>query len=304
MSAALRYQDQIGNPVAPGGGCHGWLLSTANLAKLAAIPAEQCFSDLRRVIPPGVRRIPDKEISDAIHKAFTLDFVPTARPKPLVDDGNAALAKIISQGKFSSETELIESSPIEIPFDFKMQQQLFFEIMFEWKDFIFIGDREDKGTTKTIRPQCEWLEVGAPGPFIIINPLSGYPAPKKDGTGESYRSDGCVNTYRHCLVEFDNIPLEDQIKFWSAAPLPVKALIHTGNKSIHAWLDLTDQNIRTPEQWNILIKEELYQKRLIPLGVDPACANPARLARLPGVYRTEKKEWQRLLWLAERGQNV
>lgn len=304
IRSALRYSKNLADPVAPGAGCHGWLLSTANLAKLAGIPQEQCFVALRQAIPAGVRRVFDKEITDAIKKAYDSAFTPSARPKPLIADGNTARQKIIEAGRFSTSQELVAASPIPIPTEPDAQQRLFFETMFEWNNFVFCGDRLEPGTTKAIQPACFWVEHGAAGPFVIVNPLSGCPKPKKDGSGETYRGDGCVQVYRHCLVEFDNVPLKDQASFWSGAKLPVKALVYSGGKSIHAWLDISDQNIRTSEQWDLLIKAELYQKRLIPLGVDPACANAARLSRLPGVFRQEKKQWQRLLWLAERGQNV
>jgi hypothetical protein len=195
---------------------------------------------------------------------------------------------------------LIESSPISIPEDPAAQQRLFLETVFQWDDFIFSGDRQQPGTTKTIQPAVFWIDNGAPGPFCIVNPLSGYPAPLKSGAGVSYRADGCVKVYRHALVEFDNIPLEDQYKFWSGVDLPVKALIYSGNKSIHAWLGLGDE-IKTAEDWQRSIKVNLYDNFLTPRGADPACSNPARLSRIPGVYRADKSQWQRLLWLADGG---
>ena len=95
---------------------------------------------------------------------------------------------------------------------------------------------------QNIRTASEWIAFfeagGTAGPYIIVNPLSGEAAPKKDGDGDTYRGDGNVKTFRHCLVEFDNLTREDQIRFWSAAKLPVLALIDSGGKSIHAWLDV------------------------------------------------------------------
>jgi hypothetical protein len=176
--------------------------------------------------------------------------------------------------------------------------------MFSWDDFIFSGDRLQPGTTRTIQPSIHWIEQGAAGPFCIINPLTCFPAPLKSGTGATYRGDGCVKVYRHCLLEFDDLSIEDQIRFWSAIPLPVQAITHTGNKSLHVWLDLAEERINSLEDWQKTIETDLYERRFVPLGVDKSCKNAARLARLPGVLRAETGKWQRLLWLAKEGRHV
>jgi hypothetical protein len=139
---------------------------------------------------------------------------------------------------------------------------------------------------------------------VIVNPLSGFPAPLKSGGGVSYRADACVKTFRHCLLEFDDISIEDQTKFWSAIPLPIQGIVHTGNKSLHVWVDLSAEQINSLEAWHQTIGIDLYDKRFVPLGVDKSCKNAARLARLPGVLRAETGKWQRLLWLSERGRHV
>jgi hypothetical protein len=107
------------------------------------------------------------------------------------------------------------------------------------------------------------------------------------------------------MAEFDGLCREDQIRFWSAVKLPIVALIDSGGKSIHAWLDVQKlAKVETPEQWQSEIKGRLYDRILTPLGVDSACSNPARLSRLPGYFRSEKQAWQRLLWLSPEGRPV
>lgn len=150
---------------------------------------------------------------------------------------------------------------------------------------------------------CEWLEVGAKGPFIILKPFTGRLGLKKDGK-LSYSCDMAVKRFPHALVEFDNQTIEAQFMFWSAAKMAIKCLIHTAGKSIHAWLDLSKVNIITMQQWGKVIKVDLYEHRLKPLVVDMQCSNAARLRRLPGVYRAETKQWRQLLWLSAEGRNV
>jgi hypothetical protein len=176
--------------------------------------------------------------------------------------------------------------------------------MFDPTDLVFVGDKYQHGTDQTIQPACLWIEKGTPGPAIIVNPLSGNPQPKRDGSGDTYRGDRCVQTFRHCLLEFDDLNIEDQVKFWSAIPLPIQAVISTGGKSLHVWVDLSAEQINTLEAWEKTIEVDLYDKRYIPLGVDKSCKNAAQLSRLPGVLRAETGRWQRLLWLSERGRHV
>lgn len=310
MSAKSLFQDRLAAPVQPGNGCHSWIMSCCNLGVMAGLTPPEIFSGIRRALHPSR---PDGEIDDAIKEALSCHgggnhrgYKATTRRevKPIITDGAEAFNKIVSGGKYSTEQELIDASPVKIPESPQDQQRLFFETMFDEGDFCFCGDRLEPGTPKTIRPTLEWAQTGSSGPFCIVNPLTGLSAPKKSGDGVTYRGDACVKTFRHSLIEFDNQPIESQIRFWSSIKLPVKCLLHTGNKSLHAWIDLSGQSIASLETWEKSIKNDLYAARLKPLGVDMTCSNAARLARLPGVFRAEKNQWQRLLWLAKEGTNV
>ena len=174
-------------------------------------------------------------------------------------------------------------------------------------DLIWIGERYDEGILgATIRTAAEWIthfrNGGKSGPHIIINPLNGIPAPTKMGDKTTLRGDGNVVSYRYAMAEFDDLCREDQIRFWSAVKLPIVALIDSGGKSVHAWLQVSKlATVVTPEQWQSEVKTRLYDRILTPLRVDSSCSNPSRLSRLPGHYRAEKGAWQRLLWLSSEG---
>lgn len=307
MAAIDRYKENINQPVPPGYGCHAWKLSTSNLGVIAGLDPQHIYDDILAAIPPGHRRQRQRGVAEAVQKALSdhgngKSFGVAPEPRPIIPQA-VTFETIAAQGKYGTEDELVKASPITIPEDPAAQQRLFFETIFQVDDFVFCGDCYNSGTDKTIRPVCEWLEVGAKGPFIIVNPFTGMPGLKKDGK-LSYRCDMAVKRFPHALVEFDNQTIEAQIMFWSAAKLPIKCLIHTAGKSIHAWLDLSKLNIITMQQWGKIIKVDLYERRLKPLGVDMQCSNAARLSRLPGVYRAETKRWQRLLWLSAEGRNV
>lgn len=308
-----RYTAALQLIPAPGAGCHPYLLTVANFGTFAGLDPEQVYNDIQRSIPMGGRRVPANEIRKTVDKAFGDyqggAFIPRPRPKPVVNDGKAALRKIISQSKISDEVDLWESSPIRLLDDPAADTILLLKTLFGPDDLIFIGDRHDRGIIgQTIRTTAEWIKYfdagGITSPFIIINPLTGTPAPTQGGDKETLRGDLCVKDFKYCLIEFDNLSHEDQIKFWAAVKLPIVVLIDSGNKSIHGWIDVQRlSKVETPEQWQSQIKNHLYDRILKPLGVDSTCSNPARLSRLPGHWRA-KDAIQRILWLSPEGRPV
>jgi hypothetical protein len=295
-------------------GRHKALLGASNHGIMAGLAREEIHDELRKRTADAP--MPDREIGAAVAKAAA-DHHPGAtiyhfppRPAPIVKDGNAARQHIIDQGIISEDVDLWECSKIRLMESTAWDSVLLLRTHFQPWEFVFIGGHREEGILgRTIRTAAAWVDYieagGVAGPFIICNPLSGEPAPKKDGEGETYRGDGNVKTFRHCLVEFDDLTREDQIRFWSAAKLPVVALIDSGGKSIHAWLDVSKlANVSNADEWDAHVKRGLYDRLLTPLGVDRACSNPARLSRLPGYVRAETGRTQRLLWLSPEGREV
>lgn len=314
MTASCRYFTALSNlpPGGQGRNLHTALLGAANHGVMAGLTEEQIHADLRAAIPSAGRHVPDREIRDAVAKAMEdrpgcysrqrhhRPFRQAQQPPPI--DGDTMRQRIIDRAQISEEVDLWESSPLRLWDGPEHDAALFLQTMFEPDDLVFIGSRQDPGIPgHNIRTAAEWVQrfhAGeTAGGLVCVNPLTGEPAPKKSGDGETYRGDGNVAAFRYALAEFDTIPREDQIKFWAGSKLPIQALVDSGNKSIHAWLKV---DIDSTGAWDREIRERLYQQFLIPMGVDRACSNPARLARLPGVYRKEKSNWQRLLYLSAK----
>jgi len=298
----------------PGEGCHPALLGKANLGVLAGLTPDQVADYIRQSIPNGKRHIPDREIQVAVDKAFADAGKKTGhaytKTMPAVKNGSVALRRIIEKARYHNEAELSGMSEIRIDWLPEEDAAHFIESLFPSNVLLFIGDRHEKGIIgRNIRTAAEWIKFfrngHKAGPFIIINPLSGELAPTRTGDKTTYRGDLCIQSYLHCLAEFDNLSREDQFAFWSVVKLPIKALVDTGGKSVHAWLDVTKlAEVSTADDWDRHIKKRLYNEILIPMGVDRACKNPARLSRLPGCFRTEKGKMQQLLWLSPEGRQV
>jgi RecA-family ATPase len=109
------------------------------------------------------------------------------------------------------------------------------------------------------------------GAWIRINPLDGKGATDKN-----------VTAYRYALVEADSMPIEDQKKLLINMRLPIKALVESGGKSVHAIVKINAENEPEYKQRVSFLFNKLADKNFI---VDTANKNPSRLSRLPGAMR-------------------
>lgn len=309
-----RYQAYLASLPSPGGnGCHVALLGAANLGVLCGLSAQQIYDDLRGSIPRGTRPVSDHEIFDAINRAIADhngNVQVPIKPKPVINNGPVVLTRLLAEGQGLTDADLWECSPVRIDWPPQEDAARVLSILYSDDDLIFVGDRHQAGilgeTIRTVREWIAYLQQGGPtAPHIIPSPLTGKAVQKKSGDGLTLRGDGCIAAFRFALVEFDGIGREDQIAFWASANLPVSALIDSGGKSIHGWLDVCQlATVTTLEEWQTHIGQRLYRQVLQPMGVDGACKNAARLSRLPGHFRAEKERTQRILYLSTPGRRV
>jgi len=311
MNTQSKYQNAVKNlPTSgKGHGCHQALLGAANHGVYAGIDPQRICDDLRAHIH-GPRRVPDREIRAAVQKALAdngkvvrYNFKKQRQKPPI--DGKKVRQKIIDIGAGRTEADIWEASPIRIDWPPEEDPLRILTHLYHSDDLIFIGDRYSPGKLgKTICPAAEWqnyfLNGGKTFAHFIPNPLSGQEAPTQGGK-PSLRADACVKTFRFAVVEFDNLSREDQFAFWWVVRLPVAALIDSGNKSIHGIIAINDVN--DTDTWTREVEQVLFKRLLIPLGVDGACRNEARLSRLPGHQRDNGK-MQRLLYLAPGGRRI
>ena len=179
-----------------------------------------------------------------------------------------------------------------------MDAVMLLQTLYRPDEMVFCGGAYDRA----VKCAGEWLEAFKGGdkvpPHIIPNPMDGKEHETKSGT-KSFRCDAAVSCFRFAVAEFDDIPAADQLAFWwgfrmDVPSLPIAALISSGGKSVHAWLRVEARN---RQEWEELVEDGLFRRLLVPLGCDPTCRNESRLSRLPGHYRAEKSNWQRLLYL-------
>ena len=118
------------------------------------------------------------------------------------------------------------------------------------------------------------------GAWVRFNPI-------KDGCGGSKNDD--VAEFRHVLIESDSMAIDEQLAVIRRLRLPCSAIVNSGGKSVHAIVkieagqDLKLYKERVAFLFGILEKEKF--------AVDKQCKNPARLSRLPGVWRADRKQF-------------
>ncbi len=312
------YQHKLATLPKPGGnGCHSALLGVANLGIMAGLSQERILSDIRQSIPAGGRTVPDSEIMAAIQRAAqdagdhrTMQRPPPVRP--MFPDPMKARLEFIEKGRALSgvsaagdlKSAFYDKSAVRLGSGSDASDAvLLLENLYAKDEKVFIGKQYDGKAS--VRSVGEWISImdqaakaeqPAAFPYLIINPLTGLVGLTKGGK-ESYRADSCVAAYRFLLGEFDGLPLEDQLAFWAGFPAPIAALTFSGGKSVHALIrvDCADR-----AEWEADVEQKLFGKILRPMGIDSSCRNEARLSRLPGHFRADKQQWQRLLYLNPR----
>lgn len=171
--------------------------------------------------------------------------------------------------------------PVELPSPFADGQALHFATCFregELAGVVFgagdFGKPMNKGVT--IAPRALEEDHGN-GTYIRVNPMA------LNGSG-----DADVTAWRHCLIECDEAPLELQWAAILASRLPVSVAVHSGGRSVHAWVRV---EASTAEEFRERARTAAQAMESFEgIKVDRATLNPSRLARLAGRMRGDARQ--------------
>lgn len=120
-------------------------------------------------------------------------------------------------------------------------------------------------------------KAGEPGIFCAINPL------KVGGT-----KDTDVLAFRHALIEFDDLPKEQQWTLYRKSNLPCAAVIDSGGRSLHAWVKV---DAKSRDEYNERVR--MIYDHFADYKPDIKNRNPSRLSRFVNCARLGSR--QRLL---------
>ena len=117
----------------------------------------------------------------------------------------------------------------------------------------------------------------AAGVWICFNPM--------DGEGRTNKN---VTSYRYALVESDTQDIDTQYAILQDLKLPIRVLVHSGGKSLHAIVDISAVDYK---QYQERVDFLYTVCRKHGLEIDKQDKNPSRLSRFPGFRRGEKLQY-------------
>ena len=112
------------------------------------------------------------------------------------------------------------------------------------------------------------------GAYIRFNPL--------DGHGEANAN---VTRRDYCLIESDTLDIDKQMGLLKAMNLPIKLLVNSGNKSLHAIVHVGAINAKQYQDRVRILYDFCKKNGYIP---DENDKNESRYSRMPGVKRGSK----------------
>jgi hypothetical protein len=255
-----RTRAELSSP-APPGGRHGQMLKLVLPLLGAGLSGEAVFVQLRSMYD---RSVSDREIRNLIEWASAKNPQPCGwkpvgggvrnfRPAPTLAERVTAQQAIANAeawlGDFRCEEyDLWHVSPWRPLEDWRQDGLMLFAALYDKKEYVnivtdfTIEEQKDgkakanpHGAGRTMQRDdwMRWIRAhGVPqseaGAWIRPNPVNQH------GSGKHGAFCDCdVMSYRFCLLESDDLPLDLQLSLWARLPLPVSAIIDVGGRSVH-----------------------------------------------------------------------
>ena len=136
------------------------------------------------------------------------------------------------------------------------------------------------------------------GAWFLANPVNGdwveLERLKSDSNrkGKSLRAEENLTDWRFLVIESDIAPSELWIPAMAQLPIRIVSIVTSGGRSVHV---LIDTGAKDKIEWEA-VKNKIGPM-LVELGADKGALSAIRLTRLPGCFRAEKGQMQRLLFL-------
>ena len=125
-------------------------------------------------------------------------------------------------------------------------------------------------------PNKIWSSPERTGIYMSPNPMK---------IGGAFDAD--VTAFRFCLVEFDDISIDEQWTLYTKSRIPCAAVISSGGKSLHAWVKVEAATRAEYDQRVATLYQHFERAGYKP---DAKNKNPSRLSRLPGCVRKDRRQ--------------
>jgi hypothetical protein len=121
--------------------------------------------------------------------------------------------------------------------------------------------------------------------WVALNPLKPYDRKVAEN----------VTKHRNLLIEFDNIPKDEQLQLIANMEMPYTTRLWTGSKSYHFIISL--ENPLSKEEYKLTFK---WLSNILGNLNDPAMSSPNILTRIPGGINEKTGNEQVLEFVAEK----
>ena len=234
------------------------------------------------------RRLEDREFSNAITNARAqveggADCEGFRRyPRP----NEAARAAVMAEAPATALAVLREKTPIKNPQDLTTGEVL--DLIFGDGDPLLCFSTASKYAST--EPRSFFRGTEHCYHFLVPSPMNARYGHTKGEGRQTVRSLENVGPRMHVVVEFDTGSLDEQaalILHLAQYCLPLRMVIFSGGKSLHAWFDVRgfcDESV------------QLFLRYAAWVGADTATFSPVQLVRMPNVER-EPGRMQEVLYL-------
>lgn len=249
-------------------GYHISILKSAGIMKAMNIPVSQACELMQKASDNVSRRkIQPREIENAIEWAYNhvCDTKHFVKATPEID------YRLIKRACDVGDIEEMRKASLDIP---RTPQDALMGL-FKGDDILYIASEVFNGEAMTID---KWKYMAlVESQYICPNPL------KSEDDGR-VMTNICDN--RYAVFESDIPELAGN---WDGQAgvidrlsriVPLRMIVWSGNKSLHAWFDLVGSAESTKHR---------FKNMAIKMGADPASLRPTQLVRLPWGTRDNKK---------------
>jgi len=260
-------RDMIASPPRAGDGVHSWLFRVAR--QLHDRDEQDIFKLLTVALEDCGRRVPDREIREAVHNSKAVAWQPengcepvrVAQPAWPARD-KARIDTIVREG--FGLNELWEDSPVR--FDTRVPcTETLVDALFPGNPLLCIGENAYQFVT---RRRKEWFGTLSRYPLMVPTPMSALWGQTHEGTLSQHCLDN-TGPRRFLVVEFDfslkaRNGVDDSewaplVRSWGADGIsvadacaallarlaqqaPLTIAVHSGGKSVHGWFYCNGQN--------------------------------------------------------------
>jgi len=277
--------DYINGPKTPNGICNRTLYHNAQQLFWNGMPHDEALDVLRSCVVRD--EIPEREAISTISSAYRSEprepiYDPGVKEEKITPPAINSLSPPQKERKQkSTNLSPVKDNPVE----------KFFRLMYKKGDMIRVVTEEFDEEKKTFHVQSAgairefdfWirriqehgrLNHGDPGGGMLasINPVS--------ASAETGAKAIDVTDFRYALIEFDDIPIEDQKRILVESNVPCQVVVHSGNRSIHAAIPVMAKDAREYEE-KINILYGVFEE----YGVDMQNKMPNRSIRIGGQLR-------------------